>query len=126
MNKNELISYLRRFCISSAYESNSKLSDMNGSVLYGCGNNVKNGEVVENILNLDKNIYLSLSRDFNLKSIHHSQLFVVFGEEATSLSFTISIENRALILKINVFLADKKEIKIEIIKENKTLKRIEL
>ena len=124
MNKNELISYLRRFCISSVYESNSNVSDMNGSVLYGCANDQKNKEVVDSILNLDKDIYSDLSKDFNLNSIHHSQLFVVFGEDALSMSFTISIDNRSVILKVNVFIADKKEIRIEIIKENETIKRI--
>jgi len=97
---------------------------MNGSVLYGCANDQKNKEVVDSVLNLDKDIYSDLSKDFNLNSIHHSQLFVVFGEDALSMSFTISIDNRSVILKVNVFIADKKEIRIEIIKENETIKRI--
>lgn len=105
MDKNELISYLRRFSVSSIYESETKVSAMHGSILYGCGNHKKNSEVINNLLAHHKIEY---------KKPKHAQLFVVFGGENISLSFTFSIEtdDEDIIIKTDVFLSQDSEIKI--------------
>jgi len=110
MDKNGLISYLKCFSVLSLFESETKISLMSSSVLYGCGNHIKNLQTIKTIL--------LFCPEFKTEYKHkHTQLFVVLGSKTSlDISFQVKTNNEDIFIKTQVF---EDEVKI-VIRTNST------